>query len=373
MFLNNVPIISKKGFFCTDIFIGHIMKKTAIFILCIIFFQSIGFARSLSEFQMDYSRLVELIKMRDKEEPFYIFNKFEDNLYGSSCKTAVEYFNAHPGIVKKLKSDLEGREIKWEVKEYKQRLLFVPETRKEYSDLYENYCNHVVKYILNKTKLNNPYIRIQTLGDEQPDLINNKKITAFLVHNLAQEFNATFVFFNQNSKKIKVELNGRIILGEVGSYSSFITFMDNGGFKFTRNNFTVWQNSAENPYTALMTPVEETLHILLRENTERMIKEKIDQISVKNMQNVQNIADEWISVEEAVVGGLVYVLFQDFAKQYLCNLPASLIDEDIETKYSFCKYKYLKKGISLVKSLGYEEAIRMYREKTKEFITLLKS
>ena len=237
------------------------MKKTAIFILCIILFQSIGFARSLSEFQMDYSRLVELIKMRDKEEPLYIFNKFEDNLYDSSCKTAVEYLNAHPGIVKKLRSDL----------------------------------------------------------------------------------------------------NGRIILGEVGSCSSFITFMDNGGFKFTRNNFTVWQNSAENPYTALMTPVEKTLHILLRENAERMIKEKIDRIPVKNMQNVQNIADEWISVEEAVVGGLVYVLFPDFAKQYLRNLPVSLIDEDIETKYSFFKYKYLKKGISLVKSLGYEEAIRMYR------------
>lgn len=322
---------------------------------------------------MDYSRLVELIKMRDKEEPFYIFNKFEDNIYDSSCKTAIEYFNTHPDIVKKLRSDLEGREIKWEVKEFKKRLLFVPETRKEYSDLYETYCNHVVKYILDKTKFNNPYIKIQTLIDEQPDLISKKKITAFLVHNLAQEFNATFVFFNQNSKKIKVELNGKIILGEVGSYSSFITFMDNGGFKFTRNNFTVWQNSAKNPYTALMTPVEETLHILLRENTERIIKEKIDRISVKNMENVQNIADEWISVEEAVVGGLVYALFPDFAKQYLRNLPTSLIDEDIETKYSFGKYKYLKRGISLVKSLGYEEVIRMYKEKTEEFTALLKS
>lgn len=349
------------------------MKKTIMVIFLVMFFQSIGITRSLPEFPVDYSRLLEFIKMQDKEEPFYIFNDFEDDFDADSYKTTMEYFNSHPAIGEKLRSDLNGKEVRWELLNIEHRILFVPETREEYSRLYKSYCNQVIKYILDKTNFNNPYSGMHTLVEAQPELFNNKGITAFLVHNLVKEFNSTFVFFNEKNKKIKVKLNGRIFLGEVGSYTSFVILQDNGDFELKRNNFTVWQNSAANPYTALMTPVEETLHILLRENTEKMIKEKIDHNSVKTIENIQTIADEWISVEEAVVGGLVHALFPGFAKQYLGTLQKSLEDEDLETKSKFCKYKYLKRGIDLVERLGYKEAIRMYKENTKEFKKLLKS
>ena len=81
---------------------------------------------------------------------------------------------------------------------------------------------------------------------------------------------------------------------------------------FKRKNYTIWQNSAENPYTALMAPVEETFHIALRDYTERAILEKLQTRSTHGIAEVNRIVDEWIAVEEAIAGGLVYGLLPEF-------------------------------------------------------------
>ena len=110
--------------------------------------------------------------------------------------------------------------MRWKLDNFKQRLVFVPETRKEYAALYKNYCIGVINLILNETRLDNPYTQIKTLQHEDPDIPENSGITVFLVHNLAREYCGTYSFFNDNPKKeVKISLRGTHFIREIGSYS----------------------------------------------------------------------------------------------------------------------------------------------------------
>ncbi len=348
-------------------------RKKTLIPIAVLFLLIPGVVYSTHDHPRDYSRLVELIRLEHKKSPIYIFNNFEENVDKESLKANLAYFKENPGLVRKIQTDLGGAAIEWKLDNLEQRLLFVPEEREDFATLFESYCHDVIDYVLDKTNLNNPFSSIQTLDREKPAISNNSSngITAYLVHNLAKEFISTFIFSNQKQKKLKIELNGTIFSGEVGSYSSYIYLKDNGIFDFTRANYTVWQNSAENPYTALMTPVEETLHIVLRKYTEGAIKQTIEKDSVKSLKEVQEIAEDWISVEEAIVGGLVHELLPVFAKKHISNLSDSLIDSDIKLKSKIKKYRHLKKGITLVKQVGYQESIKMYKADPAQFRNLL--
>ena len=59
--------------------------------------------------------------------------------------------------------DLGGGSLRWKLDNFKQRLVFVPETREEYAALYKKYCIGVIDIILNETRLENPYTQIKTL------------------------------------------------------------------------------------------------------------------------------------------------------------------------------------------------------------------
>ena len=322
-------------------------------------------------YQKDYSRLIELIRLEDREGPFYVFNAFAPEPENACLKATLEYFKEHQPLVNKIRADLHTSSMRWELKNLKHRLLFVPETRYEFAELYERYCSDVLSFIFEKTSMQNPYKNISTLNSEPPDLSNRNGITACLVHNLAREYNVTCIFFSLPNNKVKIKLNGKILIGEVGSYTTDIYLRDDGSLEFVRNNYTIWQNSAKNPYAALMTPVEETLHILLREYTENMIKDEILRNSVTSINDVKPIAEGWLAIEEAVVGGIVTKLLPYFLEKYFSNFSYSLVEEDLQSKNGFDKYRYLKKGIRAVERIGYVEAIKMYQNDTPAFKKLL--
>ena len=66
-----------------------------------------------------------------------------------------------------------------------------------------------------------------------------------------------------------------------------------------------------------MTPLEETMHILLREHTERAIREGIKQRSVTSIKKVRRLANDWIAVEEAIVGGVVKAVLPSILENYI--------------------------------------------------------
>lgn len=321
-------------------------------------------------FPEDYSRLVDLIELEDREKPLYVFSDFEREFDHDSHQANLDYFNKHPELIKRIRQELGGKEIRWRLDNLMQRLLFVPETRREYATLFENYCKHVIGYVLDKTNLKNPYRKVQTLNKERPKVADNG-MTIFLVHNLAKEFVAKYIFSNKRRKKVKLDLRGMVFLGTVGSYTTTVYLGDDGRLEFLRDNYSIWQNSSRNPYTVLTVPVEETLHIRLREHTEKAIRERIELSSVKDLEGVENIAEDSIAIEEAIAGGLVHALLPDFVKRYIPNLPHSLIEEDMKSKGKLKQYRHLKKGIEIVESMGYETALKVYSNDPMEFKKLL--
>jgi hypothetical protein len=196
-------------------------------------------------------------------------------------------------------------------------------------------------------------------------------VTIFLVHNLAEEVKGTYVFSNPGRKSLRIDLSRKTFLGEVGSYSTNIFLRDTGRPEFTWNRFTIWQTTARNPFTVLTVPVEETLHIAVREATHRAILEQFEANAAKDAQELEGIVEEWMAVEEAFVGGVVHALLPRFLKRYATNLPDSSIQEDLESRSSFGKYRHLRRAIDVVGELGYEEALRMYADHPENFKDLV--
>ena len=219
----------------------------------------------------DYSRLLEFIETTNIENPLYPFDAFENELDSTVHQLNLSYLKDHPDLLDKIRLELNTEELQWKLENFKRRLVFVPETREEYASLFKSYCTDVIDYVLMKTQLQNPFSGITNLNSDIPAVPEiNEGITAFLVHNLAKEFVYTYGFYSPHQKKVIIELGQKSFIGEVGSYTSSMSQTDDGTFVFAKNKYTIWQNNAKNPYTALMVPVEETLHITLRDYTDVM-------------------------------------------------------------------------------------------------------
>jgi hypothetical protein len=319
------------------------------------------FTHRTLESSKNYTRLVELIQLEDRNQPLYTFNDFDAEFDKASHRASRQYFKDHPGLIARIKNELNGGRLRWKLRNLKHRLVFVPENRTEYATLYESYCHDVIDAILAKTGFDNPYDRIHTLNRSQPAYHKkNEGITAYIVHNLAKEYIGTYIFFDQTDKKVKIELKGKLYSGEVGAYTSTLIINDSGAVEFLKDKYTIWQNSAQNPYTALMVPAEETLHIILRKYTEKAIRKSLKMDAARSSKTVVNLVNEWLAIEEAVVGGIVRILLPQILETYLDDLPLNWIDEDLDEKGHFKKYRLLQKGITLVEDLGYKEIIRLY-------------
>jgi len=335
-------------------------------------FLAFALANGHAEVADDYTRLLEFIQFEDQQKPLYVFNDFEEEFDKASHRATRQYFKEHPGLIQRIKAELEGGKLRWKLRNLKHRLLFVPENRSEYAALYKNYCLDVIDTILDKTGFDNPYDSIQILSRSKPIRHEkNEGVTAYIVHNLAKEYVGTYIFYNQTDKKVKIELEGKLYSGDVGAYTSTLIMNENGTMEFLKDKYTIWQNSADNPYTALMVPAEETLHITLRGFTESAIEQALEQRHHKNLKIVEKIVEDWLAVEEAIVGGIVYQLLPHILEEHFKDLSASHIEMDILAKRQFEKYRHLTKGINIVQEIGYREAIRMYSKDPAAFRDLL--
>jgi hypothetical protein len=318
----------------------------------------------------DYARLVDFIRLGNFDHPLYLFNDFRDDLDEESHYANLEEFQTDEALITRVRNELGDGDLQVALKSLKWRLAFVPENREEYSQLYENYCRDVIDYVLTRTKTSSPYREILTLHKAKPT-IPQVGVTVFIVNNLAKEFLAEYVFSNQAGRAVSVDLQGKLFSGHVGSYSTSVVVGENGTFLFERDTYTIWRDNARNVYTALSVPAEETLHILLREHTEREMRRQLTRQHPSTLGAVKGLLNEWIAVEEAVVGGLVHRLLPRFLKKRAKNLSPTLVRADVAEKTELKKYRYLKKGIELVKDFGCERALHLYAESPSLWRSLL--
>ena len=157
----------------------------------------------------DYSRLIDFILLADQRRPLRAFSDFDDTLDDDSRDYLSDYFNDNPSLLKKIRKDLGGSKLRWRIARFESRYAFVPEQREEYAALFESYCRDVIRYILDQTSLPDPYREIQTLKNPRPE-IPEQGITAFIVHNLVEQFLADCTFSGQKNKRIKIRLKGTV-------------------------------------------------------------------------------------------------------------------------------------------------------------------
>jgi len=312
----------------------------------------------------DYSYLLELIRSEDQEEPLYVFDECEE-FDRTVHQHFLAYLNRNPEILKKIQFELGSKSLQWRIEHFKKRRMFVPENREDYIFLYESYCQDIVDFIIDEIPFKNPYAAIKTLQQAKPDIYPNEGITVFLVHKLAEEWTGTYSFFDEtNNHEMSVTLKSTTFSGEIGSYSSMLEIRDENKVEFTSDQYTIWQNSSSVPYNTLIVPMEETFHILLRPYTEKAIHAALNKSQGKTK---EEIVAYWVSVEEAMVGGLVDVFFRRIVCNLFPDFDLSDIEPVIEEKSRTTPYKYLKNGIRTINKLGVESTLNLYTSDPEKY------
>ena len=229
--------------------------------------------------------------------------------------------------------------------------------------------------MLKETALPHPYQAISTIEAAPPELAPSSDggVTAYLVHNIADVYTEEYAFFDAHNKdrSVRIKLDNRVYLGEIGSYSSFLVIDEGPRYTFEHNPYTLWRNSASNPVNVFIAPIEETLHIALRGATEDAIKNRLGESPPATLTDVEAVVEEWMAVEEAAVGGLVSILLPGIFERFLEAGTIADIEESFAERREFDKYRFLDQGIAIASELGLHTVIQIYQEHPHRFKSLL--
>jgi hypothetical protein len=334
-------------------------------VVTILWLTCAAFATETKECEgLKYEDLAELLGPSDPAAAFVALTDFEDDYEEAVHCASVDYLEANPQLVQRIRDDLGCRELQWRLEGLSHRVLYAPEQREDVAGLFTDYCMEAIADTLDRTGLENPYHSISTEMENTPGDTHDHGIRAVVVYDLAREYEARYQFSGSSKKRIEIDLSGRIPLNEVGSYASYLHYSEKTrSWQFTRDRRTVWKCTSTNPYTVLMTPLEETLHIALRQHTEKAILETVEgQAGPLTVEQVKKIVEQWLAVEEAVVGGLVYKLAPDVVVRRIPGLSMQWIRDDLATKSRYQKYRLLPEGIAWVEQHGLKGSIRLYAQ-----------
>jgi hypothetical protein len=320
---------------------------------------------------MNVIRLLDYIQEEDLSDPLMVFGGIEENFDRRLNKENIAYINTNRDLLQKIQSHLSGDHLRWQLNNSFKQVWVVPEQRVEYAQLFERYCREAVAYLLRRIHQPNPYSTIATLKGPIPDPRHSAQdgIAAYLVHNIADEYIEEYLFFDQENDrtKVKIKLSNREFDGKVGSYTSKLKIGEGNHFEFIRENFTVWQNSAQDPYNVLIVPIEETLHIILRSATEQAMHEELSRLNPEKLKQVKDVIDHWMAVEEAVVGGLVWQIMPKLLDHVIQGASEFPLSKTMTGRHAHEQYRFLGKGIDLVTRMGVDETIHLYKSNAKAF------
>jgi hypothetical protein len=324
----------------------------------------------------DYSKLLSFIEMDDLQHPLVAFGSAEKDFDRRLNQENIAFLNQDKALMRQIQSKLKGEELKWQLKTSFKQLLVVPENREDYAHLFEQYCRASVDYLLKRIHMSNPYGQIATFKGTPPPLTDGttpKGITVYLVHNMVDEYIEEYLFFSRedDQTKIKIKLSNRAIEGKIGSYSSRLKIGENNNFEFFRESYTLWQNSAKNPLNVFIVPIEETLHILMRPHTEAAMQADLAQSKPTRLNDVQHVVDDWMAVEEAIVGGVVAQVMPDVLAHFVPQETTGQLVKALAEREEHAQYRFLNQAIQVVTNLGVDEALALYQNNPLDFKHLL--
>lgn len=251
------------------------------------------------------------------------------------------------------------KQVSLSVEAIEVRLMYVPQALHGPAAAYGRYCLNVTDFFFEISQMDNIYAAITSPQASHPPLAPSG-ICAFLVHRLAKEYRAVCRFTAESGRSVKYKATGAIFSNHLGAVDLEIEWLAPGQFGLARKPYTIWQNNGDAFYTLMALPVEETLHYFLGTATDRQIAEALRTDPPMTLAAARNVADEWMAVEESVVGGLVNRVLARYCAQHNMSLPASTVP-------SLHQYRYRDQGIRVVQNLGFHETVAMYMDNPSNF------
>ena len=324
----------------------------------------------------DYSKLLSFIEMEDLQCPLVAFGSAENDFDRRLNQENIAFLNQDKALLQRIQSQFKGEQLKWQLSKSFKQLMVVPENREDYALLFEQYCRASVDYLLKRIHMSNPYDRISTFKGTAPPLPETttpKGVTVYLVHNMVDEYIEEYLFFSRDDDqtKLKIKLSNRAFDGKIGSYTSRLKIGENNHFEFVREPYTLWQNSAKNPLNVLIVPIEETLHILMRPHTEAAMQADLVRSKPSRLEDVQHLVDDWMAVEEAIVGGVVAQIMPEILSRFVFKENTGGLDKALAERIVHPQYRFLNQAIQVVADLGVEKALAVYRKNPQDFKHLL--
>ena len=240
------------------------------------------------------------------------------------------------------------------------RLLFTPQSREDTAKAYLRYCRDITDRIFRVSGMDSFYAAI-TCPEASFPPIAASGITAFLIHRLVKEFQAVCKFTAESGESIKYTVSGAIYSNHLGAVDLEIQATAPGRYELARKPYTIWQNDTADLYTLMAIPIEETLHYLLGVATDRQLRQAMQVQAPQSLADARALAEEWMAVEESVVGGVVDQLLRIYCTENGISLPAPRKD-DPRTVPPLRQYRYRQRGLQVVADMGFQDAMALYLE-----------
>jgi hypothetical protein len=312
--------------------------------------------------------LVSLIPgMAGRDGPLLVFQDFRNDpdveIEHHIHRQLVQRKELLPQLKEKIGFE---KQVTLAVEDLQVRLMFVPQGLNGNTEAYQRYCTDVTDFVFASARVDNFYATITSPRQSDPPIAKSG-ISAFLVHRLAKAYRAVCRFSAESGRQVRYHVNGAIFSSHLGAVDLDIQWQPSGQCDFQRKPFTIWQNDTENLYTLLSVPVEETLHYVVGKATDREIASIFREDPPQTAHAAKVMAQEWMAVEESMVGGLVDRILSNYCRRHRLVLPACAEAETIPAVPSLPQYRYRRRGLRLVRDLGLETAMTMYLDSPAEY------
>jgi hypothetical protein len=310
----------------------------------------------------DLESLSNLVQMEMRDGPLLVFRDFVADADNEVDRHIKRQWSQRSDLLTTLKDKIgSDQPIRLRVEETAVRLMFVPQGQTPAEAAYQRYCLDVTDFLFEICQQENMLSGIISPDTAYP-FVSGDGLCAFLVHRLAKAYQAVCRFTAQSGRSVKYKVSGAIFSNHIGAVDLNIELLAQGQFGLSRSPFTIWQNAGSGLSALMAVPVEESLHYWLGTATDRQIADALEEKPPESLAEAKRLAQAWIAIEEAVVGGLVEDVIGRYCAKHNMALPVPLHEEMRPAIAVLPQYRYREEGIRLVHQLGFQKAIDMYLE-----------
>jgi hypothetical protein len=317
--------------------------------------------------QDDLERVAHIPQMARREGPLMVFRDFSSDPDVEVERHIRLQLSQQKALLTQLREKIGvKKQVRLSVEEIQVRLMFVPQLQQTHAGAYYRYCLDIVDHLFAMNQMDTIYETISSPAESYPP-VPETGLSAFLVHRLAKEYRAVCRFTADSGRSIAYRVTGAIFSNHLGAVDLEIEWLAPGRYGLKRKPFTIWQNDTENLYTLMSVPVEETLHYCVGQATDREIARCMKNDPPENLTAAQRLAEEWMAVEESVVGGLVNRALVDYCTRHHVAMPFPGTGDRAPVVPSLRQYRYRERGIQLAADLGFKEVMALYMDSPSDF------